>query len=428
MSILYLDFEKVNNSKDDILCQAELNLTTSIPYNTYNKISLCKMDIDTNNLYCCRANLLQPQQLTDDTQYIAPYDMKDSNNKYIFNTHNGWYKTIFKFVLIYKNGGSLVAEEFPFLYKSEEMDYDQNKIPVRETSPGYYEIDNFNDYFLCKHPFNLLNSFNICLKYAISDRLGITDQQIIELMPKFSTNDTDLVLNNFSYGPENNEQPYNNDILQVQYPEEVDNGTYPGSNHSTPGPMFCFGLNKPASELLYAGSLVSKKYAKDNAIFPSPLSEDYSFLKLDLVMETSLIIPSVSNASTKYNITSQYQKEFYDNILDIKSIVVRSNNIPMPPLFQNKKEKDFLLTSNNNQNLNYYSQDTLFKLSPNWNTLHPRRLIYNNMSITNNYNSLYGLNNTSYNLSIEFIDKFNNSFQAKLGNGQKFYAQLAVFS
>lgn len=428
MSILYLDFERYNDSKQNIKSEAVLNFSTSIKQNQYQKIALTKLDIDVNNLYCLRCPLLQPQEYKDSSSYIKNYDMKDSSNNYIFNHDNGWFETIYSFVLIYKNGGSLVAEEFPFLYKSEETDFNYASIGKREKTTGFYEYDNFNDYFLCNTPFNFLNSLNVSLKYAISNRLGISDTQIIELMPNFTNDTTRLIINNFSYGNNNDMQPDNNDILQVQYPEEVDDGTYPGSNHSTPGPMFCFGINKEAKDLLYHG-LVNKKYSKDNAIFPNPLSQDYYFLKLDMILETSLTIPSVSNASTKYNITAQYQEEAYDKLLDIKSIVVRSNNIPMPPLFQNKKPKDFLLSNSDTQILNYYSQDTLFKLSPNWNTIFPQRLIYNNTAITNNFSALIGgLNNQQYSLSIEFIDKYNNNYEATLGLGQKLYAQIAIFN
>lgn len=427
MSILYLDFERYNDTKNNIKSEAILNFSTSIKQNNYSKIALTKLDIDVNNLFCMHVPLLEPQEYKDNTSYIKNYDMVDSNGDYIFNQDNGWFETIFSFVLCYKDGNNnFVSEEFPFLYKSEETDFNYNSIGKRETTTGFYEYDNFNEYFVCSTPFNFLNSLNVSLKYAISDRLGITDKQIKELMPNFTTDNTRLIINNFSYGNNNDMQPDNNDILQVQYPEEVDDGNYEG--HTTPGPMFCFGINKEARDLLYH-SLVNKKYSKDNPIFPSPgLTQEYYFLKLDQLLETSLTIPSVSAPTTKYNITAQYQEEAYDSLLDIKTIVIKSQNIPMPPLFQNKKTKDFLLSNNNNSNVNYYSQDTLFKLCPNWNSLYPRRLIFNNNAITNNFSALYGLNQQQYSLNVEFIDKYNNSYEATLGSGQKLYAQIAVFN
>ena len=278
MSITYLDFERINTDENkDIKCEASINLKTSIPINSYNKMSISKIDLDVgDNFYFMRVPLKQPQEYKDNTKYIGNYDMKDSNNNYIFNHDNGYFETIFKFVLYYKDSNNVfTCEEFPILYKSDEVDFNYSLIKKREITTGFYEYDNFDEYFISYNANNFLSSLNECLKYVISNRLGITDNQIINLMPLFHTDDKKLIIQNFSYGPENDMQDKNNDILQCQTPQEINNGIYPG--HSTPGPMFCFGLNKTANNLLYHG-LVSKKYNKGFTLNSStPLSEDYYF-------------------------------------------------------------------------------------------------------------------------------------------------------
>ena len=70
MSILYLDFERYNDTKQNIKSEAILNFSNSIKQNQYQKIALTKLDVDVNNLYCLRCPLLQPQEYKDNTSYI----------------------------------------------------------------------------------------------------------------------------------------------------------------------------------------------------------------------------------------------------------------------------------------------------------------------------------------------------------------------
>lgn len=427
MSITYLDFERINTDENrDIKCEASINLKTSIPINSYNKISISKIDLDVgNNYYFMRVPLKQPQTYKDNTSYIGNYDMKDSNNNYIFNHDKGYFETIFKFVIYYDKNGSFTAEEFPVLYKSDEVDFNYSLINKREITTGNFEYDNFNEYFISYNANNFLSSLNECLKYVISNRLGITDKQIINLMPLFHTDDKKLIINNFSYGPENDMQEDNNVILQVQYPEEVNNGVYPA--HTTPGPMFCIGLNKVGNNLLYHG-LVSKKYNKGYTLNSSTaLTEEYYFLKLDQILDIAYSIPSVSNSTDKYNISSQYVNEFYD-MGDIKLIVIRGN-LPVPPLYSIRKNRDFILTNAKTTLYSDQEPDVLFKLSINNNTLVPTRFIYQQPNIQGNFSScIGGINGNYYYISVEYVDKYNNSIESLLSYGDKVFVQLCCFN
>ena len=426
MSITYLDFEHINtDNTKDINCEANLNLQTSLPINSYNKISICKIDLDVgNNFYFCRVPLQQPQK------YGSPIDgyngiSDDEGNA--FSQVNGWFITLFKIVIIYKDvNNNTVSFEAPLLYKSSEVDFNYDNIGKRNVSPGFYEYDNYNEYFISYSANNMLSSFNQCIKKLLSYKLGITNNQIIELMPKFHTDDKRLIIDNFSYGNNNDMQPDNNLILQVQYPEEVNTGTYPG--HTTPGPLFAIGFNNIANNLFYHG-LVSKKYKKGyNTNLSTPLTEDYYFLKLDQILETSLTIPDITDPDNiKYNITSQYVNEFYD-LGDIKMIIIKGN-LPVAPLYSLRKTKDFILSSTDYFHISDVAENVLFKLSINNNTLCPTRFIFQQPSITNNYSScIGGLNGTNYFVNIEYLDKYNNSYPALLSYGDKLFIQLAVFN
>ncbi len=428
MSITYLDFEHINtDNTKDINCEANLNLQTSLPINSYNKISICKIDLDVgNNFYFCRVPLQQPQKY-ESTSFIKYYGLSDDDGN-SFCQANGWFLTLFKMVIIYKDASNnTCAEEVPLLYKSSEVDFNYDSINKREigAGSGNYEYDNYNEYFISYSANNMLSSFNQCIKKIISYHLGITDNQVIELMPKFHTDDKRLIIDNFSYGNNNDMQPDNNVILQVQTPEEVNTGTYPG--HTTPGKIFAIGFNNIANNLFYHG-LVSKKYKKGyNTNLSTPLTEDYYFLKLDQILETSLTIPDVDTPATKYNITSQYVNEFYD-LGDIKMIIIKGN-LPVAPLYSLRKTKDFILSSTDYFHISDVAENVLFKLSINNNTLCPTRFIFQQPSITNNYSScIGGLNGTNYFVNIEYLDKYNNSYPALLSYGDKLFIQLAVFN
>lgn len=427
MSITYLDFENINtDNTKDIKCEASLNLQTAIPINSYNKISISKIDMDCgNNFYTFRVPLLQPQTYYDNNSSFPEYTGLTDDNGNKFSQGNGWFQTLFKFVIYYKSGGSLNCNEYPLLYKSSEVDFNYGSIGKREITTGIYEYDNFDEYFISYNANNMLSSFNECIKYVIKDKLNISSTQITELMPKFHTDDKKLIIDNFSYGNNNDMQPDNNLILQVQYPEEVNAGTYPG--HTTPGPIFALGINTISNNLLYH-SLVSKKYKKGYVLNGSTaLTEDYYFLKLDQILETSLSIPDTSTPTTKYNITSQYVNEFYD-LTDIKMIIIKGN-LPTPPLYSMRKTKDFILSTDNNTRVSDVAENVLFKLSINNNVLSPTRFIFQQPSITNNYSScIGGLNGTNYNVSVEYLDKYNNSYPALLSYGDKLFIQIAVFN
>lgn len=426
MSITYLDFENINtDDTKDIKCEAHLNLQTSIPINNYNKISISKIDMDVGSqFYFCRVPLKQPQEEKTGAGSIASYVGITDESGYPFNQERGWFETLFKFVVYYKSGSTLYRKEYPLLYKSNEVEKTYAEIGKRLDTGSNYYYDNFDEYFVSYNPNNMLSSFNICIKQVLKSHLNISSAQIVELLPKFHTDDKKLIIDNFSYGNNNDMQPDNNSILQVQYPEEVNTGTYPG--HSTPGPIFCIGINTITKNLLYHG-LVSKKYKKGTNIASSgALSEDYYFLKLDQILETSLTIPDTSTPTTKYNITSQYVNEFYD-LGDIKLITIKGN-LPCPPLYSIRKTKDYILSTNSYSNFADVAENVLFKLSINNNTLCPTRFIFQQPSITNNYSSLLGgLNGTNYNVSVEYVDKYNNSYDASLSYGDKLYIQLCVF-
>lgn len=427
MSIIYLDFENINtDNTKDIKCEAVLNLQTSIPINNFNKISISKIDIDCGqNYYFCRVPLVSEQTYYDNNSSFPEYTGLTDDNGNKFSQGNGWFETLFKFCIYYKSGGSLNCYEFPLLYKSSEVDFNYNSIGKREITTGIYEYDNFDEYFISYNANNMLSSFNECIKYVIKDKLNISSSQIVELLPKFHTDDKKLIIDNFSFGNNNDLQPDNNAILQVQYPEEVNGGTYPG--HTTPGPIFAIGFNNVANNLLFHG-LVSKKYKIGYTLNSStPLTEDYYFLKLDQILETSLSIPDTSTPTTKYNITSQYVNEFYD-LSDIKMLVIKSSSLPVIPLYSIRKNKKFSLITNPSD-ISDVSEGVLFKLSINNNTLTPTRFIYSQNGLTTNYSSIIGgLNGTNYNVSVEYLDKYNNSYPALLSYGDKLFIQLAVFN
>ena len=151
-------------------------------------------------------------------------------------------------------------------------------------------------------------------------------------------------------------------------------------------------------------------------------------MKLDQILDIAYSIPEVSNSPTVfYNISSQYVNEFYD-MGDIKLIVLRGN-LPVPPLYSIRKNQDFILTNTKNTLYSDQEPDVLFKLSINNNTLVPTRFIYQQPNIQGNYSSCIGrINGNYYYISIEFVDKYNNAYDALLSYGDKVFVQLCCFN
>lgn len=440
--ITYLDFENINLKDEDIRAEAFLNLQQTIPSNTYNKISISKIDIDVgDNFYFQRVPLENPQIFYDnaDGKFFPEYGtladpsvgLVDDENK-LFNQSNGWFQTKYKMIISYLDtNNNIKLEEFPLLFKSDEIKFNYSNIGKKLTdTPGEYIYDNFNDYFISYNPNNVLNSINTCIRIILTDRLNITNPQYSQLLPKFHTDDKKLYVDNFSFGLNNDLQPYNtSEPLQVEWPEQVDSPfVYPGSH--TTQPLFCIGFNKIVNGLLYHG-LETKYYS------PSDLNdldnnfntnEDFYFLKLEQILNVALSVPDNTDpVNVKYNISTQYVNEFYD-LGDIKAILLKGN-LSVMPLYCMVKNKDYILSSKQENTLDTMAQHVLFKLSINNNTLCPTRFIFQQPSITNNYSSLIGgLNNTNYKINIEYIDKFNNSYDMLLSYGDKMYVQLCAFS
>ena len=426
MSIYYLDFENNNFNPDlEINGIATLNLNQEIPPNQFDKCCITKLDLDaSSNWYFMRVPLQPEQPYYDNTSYIPGYDMKDANNNYIYNNDNGYFITIFKFCLCYlDSNNNLKIEEFPIIFKSPEVEYNK-QISYKLASNGTDIIwDNFNNYFECKTADAFLSNVNNCIKEIINKKITGLSNQILSLLPKFFTkNNQSLSINFFSYGKNSDLQPDNNDILQVEYPEEVQSNTYVG--HTSPGPLFAIGLNKSLSNLLY-DKLVVKEYKKDGPMLSQfNISENYYFLQLELILQSSICIDEVGGSS-KYNISEQLQLDFYDKG-DLKLITIKSSNISIPPLYANTKKKDYLLI---NDDISYDVQNSvIFKMSINNNQIIPGRFIYSNSNISGNYSWLKGgINATSLSLSFELVDKYNHSYLFKMPYLSKIYAQIACF-
>lgn len=426
MSITYLDFEHINLKEENVKAEAIINLSRNIPKNNYSKCAISKLDLDVgDNWYFQRVPLKQPQTYKNSSTYISGYDMKDSSNNYIYNNDNGYFQTKYSFCVVKKSGGSLVYTEYPILYKSSEVNYNNN-IPFKTTStPGDYIYDNFNEYFISYNANNLLSSINECIRVILTKEFNLSNNQYINLLPQFYTDDKKLTYSYFSYSSTNDMQDkFPSSLpLMVSYPQEVDAGLYP--NHSTPT-LFCIGFNKLSNNLLYHG-LVSKKYDTTS----TGLNNDYYFLKLDQTLEVALSIPDLNNNGTDdkyYNISSQYVNEFYD-MGDIKVLTIQGS-LPVAPLFTITKMKDYLLDNNNNNNKESDVQsDIMFKMSINNNNLVPSRFIYSNPSITNNYSSLIGGLNSSntYYIHICYIDKYGNNYDMNLSQGDKIFLSVACF-
>lgn len=412
MSITYLDFEHINNKDTDEICKADLNLSTTIPYNNYNKLSISKVDIDVDNFYFMRV-LLDKQPEDDDTVFEKYTGLRDKDGN-VFSNKYGWFLTKYKFVIKCKTSSSSqsITKECPVLFKSNEIQFNIDKIPFNKNeSDNTRTYDNFNEYFCSYSPNNFLSSLNECIRVQLKNALNLTDNQVINLLPKFHTNDKQLLVDNFTYGV--GQELQNQDLIkQFQFPEEVEN--YSGNTK-----CFCFGLNKDLNNLLYH-SLTTKKYYKS-----STYPEDYYFLELNQILNTSLSIPK-NNSSTEYfNITTQYVNEFYD-MGDIKVILIKSN-LPVAPLYQNVKKPNYILDSNENDTYDI-NDGVIFKMSINNNTLAPTRFIFSQPSITNNFSSLAGLNMTHYDITVFYYDKYGFSYPLTLTKGSKMYLQLACFS
>lgn len=431
MSNQYLDFENINTNTEDIRAEAYLNLQQTIPTNNYNKVSIAKiiMDVSDSSFYFCRVPLQNPQYIYSSNQDIPEYAgiLDDDNNK--FNQANGYYITNYKIVLSYYDGSNIKIEEFPLLFKSDETKFNYNDIGLKTTgTPNLYYVDNFNKYFISHSPNNLLSSFNNCIRYILTAKLNINNAQYEHLLPKFYTDDKKLIVNNLSFGLNNDLQPDNQtEPLQVEEPEQVDsqNFTYPG-NHSNA--LFCIGFNKLFKNIFYH-SLVSKEYtSEDLKNIDSNFSSDdnYYFLKLNQILDVALSIPDATTPTTKYNISSQYVNEFYD-FQDIQVIEI-CGDLPVKPLYRISKTKDYVLSMNNENKMDTMAQNVLFKLSISANSLAPTQFQFQQPSITNNYSTMINLNNTNYHIFVNYIDRYGNVYDATLSYGQRLFVSLCAFN
>lgn len=421
MSITYLDFEHINLKEKNVKAEAIINLSRNIPKNNYSKCAISKLDIDVgDNWYFQRVPLNQPQIYKNSSTYIGAYNMKDGNGNYIYNHDNGYFETKYKFSIFFKlPGGSLVFYEYPILYKSSEVQY-TNNIPYKTTSnPGEYIYDNFNEYFISYNANNFLSSINECIRVIFNKLFTPNNNQYINLLPQFYTDDTKLTYSYFSYSGNNNMQkdfPSSLPLL-VSNPSDVNNGNYPNHPNTI---LFCIGFNKLVKNLLFHG-LVTKKQMIGNT--------DYYFLKLDQTLEVALSIPDINNTGTNdkyYNISSQYVNEFYD-MGDIKLLTIQGS-LPVAPLYTITKMKDYILDSNDNNKESDVQSDIMFKMSINNNTLVPTRFIFSQPSITNNFSSLIGgLNNTNYYVHICYVDKYGNNYDCMLSQGDKLFLSVACF-
>ena len=429
----YLDFELVNLTNKDVPAECFLNLQSTIPPNTYNKISISRLDVDVGSaFYFMRVPLVAPQTFYDVNNSFPEYAgiVDDEGNK--FNQENGYFKTEYSIILSYlDNNNNIKLEEFPILFKSDEVKFNYDNIEKKQSdTPGDYIYNNFNNYFCSYNANNVLNSINQCIKYIISDRLNITNVQYQQLLPKFRAENINnrLCIDYLSFGLNNDLQEDNTvEPLQVEYPEQTKNFTYPGSHSSQK--LFAFGVNRILNGLLYH-SLVSKEYdSKDlnNLDNNFNTNETFYFLKLEQILEVSLSIPDVSTPTIKYNISTQYQSEFGDQT-DNKLILL-TGSLPMNMLYCMIKNKDYVLNKKQDNNLDTQTQNVLWKLSINNNNLSPQRFIYSNPNICNNYSTLIGtLNNTNYNLKLQIVDKYNNITDLLLSPYDKIYVQLCAFS
>lgn len=435
MSNLYLDFENINIDKEDRRAEAYLNLQQTIPTNNYNKVSIAKiiMDVSQSSFYFCRVPLKNPQYIYDTNSSIPEYSgiTDDQGNK--FNQENGYYQLDYTIIISYlDSNNNIKLEEFPLLFKSDEVKFNYNEIGLKSTStPNLYYVDNFNKYFISHSPNNLLSSINNCIRYILTNRLNTSsDVQYNHLLPKFYTDDKKLIVNNFSFG-------LNNDLqdkfpstlpLQVEEPEQVDpnNFTYPGSHSSNP--LFCIGFNKLFKNIFYH-SLVSKEYTSDDLKtidnnFTG--TESYYFLKLNQILDVSLSIPDTTDNTKYYNISTQYVNEFYD-FQDLQVIEI-CGDLPVKPLYRISKNKDFVLSMNNENKMDTMAQNVLFKLSISANSLAPTQFQFQQPSITNNYSTMTNLNNTNYHIYVNFIDKYGNVYDATLSYGQRLFVSLCAFN
>lgn len=431
MSNLYLDFENINTNTEDIRAEAYLNLQQTIPTNNFNKVSIAKiiLDVSDNSFYFARVPLANPQMIYSVNQDIPEYaGITDDDNKK-FNQANGYYITNYRMTLCYKSNNTLKIEEFPLLFKSNETKFNYNDIGLKTTStPNLYYVDNFNKYFISHSPNNLLSSFNDCIRYILTKKLNITNPQYSHLLPKFYTDDKKLIVNNFSFGLNNDLQPDNtSEVLQVETPDQVNSFTYPGSSHSSQD-LFCIGFNKLFKNIFYH-SLVSKEYTSDDLktldnTFTG--DENYYFLNLNQILDVSLSIPDSTTPTTKYNISSQYVNEFYD-FQDLQVIEI-CGDFPVQPLYRVSKNKDYILSMNNENKMDTMAQNVLFKLSISANSLAPTQFQFQQPSITNNYSTMTNLNNTNYHIYVNYIDRYGNVYDATLSYGQRLYLSLCAFN
>ena len=380
--MLYIDFHEENNTNNNILAQANISIDTKYKDINYNYISLSKLDIDTSNLFFMRCPLKTNQQ------YYPSNAKKDG----LYSQDDGYYESIFSF--IYYDSTYTTGQIIPIYYKSNEQ---QHRAINFKSQPNTQNrtYNNFDPYFEVKNFNNMLSNINDNIKYFLHNTIGWTQDDVNVLSPVFYTKDNVLYFNCLS-----DDQGNSATHIMVDEPTKI------GADNK----KFCIGFSFNLSKLLLRPIL--KKTINN-----------YDFVIFDTTGFSSYF--EIINDGVKYKLLSFSNSDYFEYANDIRQLII-STNLSVQPLYNNIKQPEFELDNNIFQAS--FSDNILYKLQIDHNKENINRLIYSNPSITNNYSILNNISNSSFQITVKFVDKYNNIINYMLPPGDNIYLQLAVWS
>lgn len=381
--MLYIDFQKQNNTNNNIPASAEIAIDTRYKDIRYKYISLSKLDIDTSNLFFMRCPLKSNQQYyNSSSKYLNKYSQDD-----------GFYET--KFSFIYYDTAHPTGEVIPFYYKSTEQQLHAVNFKSEISTPQNRTYNNFDPFFEVKNFNNFLGNLNDNIKHYLINNCGWSQTEADVLAPVFYTKDNVLYFNCLS-----DEQDNSADYIMVDDPTKI----------QSDNKKFCIGFSTNLSKLLLRPILKKTINNYDFVVFNSTGFSSYFEIILNQV---------------KYKFLSFTNSDYFEYANDIRQLII-STNLSVQPLYNNIKQPEYELDNN------YYqatiSESILYKLQIDHNKESINRLIYSNNSITNNYSILNSINNNYFQIYISFVDKYNNIVQYQLPPQDNIYVQLAVWT
>lgn len=386
---LYLDFYNLNNTVIDIPARANIAVDTARSGIDYKFISLAKIDIDCSNLYLLKVPLQQPQQ----------YNLSGT-----YKQDEGYYETIFSFKYIdYDNKDNNIIP-IPIYFKSNEQTH--HIISYTEDITTHKRTyDNHDKYFEVYNLNNLLSSINENIRNYLVNTIHWSETDAKKYAPCFYTDGDTICYNCLSNDQDNDANHVMVDAIGDLDDHLINEGTYAYQR------KFTIGFSKNLSKLLL------RPIMKKNI-------NDYDFVNFETTGISSYFeVEDTDNI--KYKILSFYVNNAFDYVNDIRQLLITSN-LSVQPLYNNVKQRSFKLDDNNFTCS--LSDNVIYKMQINSNSFNINRLIYSQPSITNNYSILNRLSNTNFNITVQFVDKYNNIIDYSLPPGDQMFIQLCAWS